>query len=219
MSITPTEWNVVVLGYWNRAILTPSGIATRLFGLDAGTPVAVFIALDTIAPHQVKHGGVTVIAGGDRLIVQPERCCFHDLQTAMKIAYRALDQLPETPLVAAGINIKYTSQEPVEALQQVTRQEWWDNQLSDSKFEIVGRSISRSLKRGDGQINLSVIEEADGKSEVQFNFHRGSSHVGDLKSWLTTPIDDIESEVNRVLFDCMQLKKQDIEYATATAEA
>jgi hypothetical protein len=191
---------------------------TRLFGLAAGTPVTVFIAIDTIAPHQVKHGGITVIAGGDRLIVQPEKSDFQELQKAKEIADRALEKLPETPVIAAGINIKYTCPEPLDALQQVTRHEWWDTQLSDSGYEIMGRSLSRSLKFGHGQINFSVTEESDGKLAVQFNFHRESrNNVLDLRSWLATPIDAIESEVNRVLFDCMKLKKENIEYVKATA--
>ena len=219
MTLVPTEWSAVVLGYWNRAILTPSGITTRLFGLESETPVEVLIAIDAIAPHQVKHGGITVVAGGDRLIVQPETCGFPHLQKAMEIADRALERLPETPVVAAGINIKYTCQEPLEALQQVTRQEWWDQQLSDSEYEIVGRSLSRSLKWHDGQINYSLTEETGGTSEILLNFHRGSTIGSELRSWLTTPIGDIESEVERILFECMQLHHEVVEDATATTEA
>jgi hypothetical protein len=227
MSLIPTDWNVVVLGYWNRAILTPSGIATRLFGLDAGTPVEVLIAIDTVLPHQIKHDGITVVAGSDRLIVQPEQCDFAKLQRAKEIADRALDKLPETPVIAAGINIKYVCQEPLETLQRVTRNEWWDEQLSDNRYEIIGRSLSRTLKFNDGQINLSVTEESDGKFVTQFNFHRGSGNVSDLRycnasdlrSWLATPIDSIESAVRRIVCDCMQLNLEDIEHVTVTAES
>ena len=219
MSLIPAEWNVVVLGYWNRAILTPSGIATRLFGLDTGTPVEVLIAIDTVAPHQVKYKGLTVVVGGDRLIVLPEKRDFQELQRAKEIAGRALTDLPATPVIAAGINVKYSCREPMEALQDVTRNEWWDTQLSDKKYEIKGRSLSRSLGFGDGQINFSVTEESKGTFVVQFNFHRESrNNVPELRSWLTTPIDHIESQVNRVLFDCMKLSKKDIEHVEVTAE-
>jgi hypothetical protein len=218
MSIIPIEWNVVVIGYWNRAILTPSGIATKLFGLDAGTPVSVLIAIDTLAPHLVKHHGITVIAGSDRLTVQPDKCEFQELQKAKEIADRALEKLPETPVVAAGINVKYACREPVEALQRLTQHEWWDKQLSDSQYEIVGRSLSRSLKWKEGQINLSVTEEADGATEILFNFHRAGGVALELMSWLSTSIIEIESEVKRLLFDCMQLNAESIEDATVLAE-
>jgi len=218
MSLVPTDWSVVVLGYWNRAILTPSGIATRLFGLAPGTPVEVFIAIDAVAPHQVTHRGVKVVAGSDRLIVQPDKCDFQDLEKAKVIADRALENLPETPVVAAGINVKYDCRESLESLQQVTGQEWWDKQLSDSNYEIVGRSLSRSLKWRSGQINFTVSKEGDGKSEILLNFHCGSTIASELRAWLTTPVRDIESEVERVLFECLQLDREIIQDATATAE-
>ena len=151
--------------------------------------------------------------------MQPEKCSFQDLQTAKEIADRALEKLPETPVIAAGVNVKFSCREPLEALQQVTRQEWWDKQLSDSEHEIVGRSQSRSLKWGEGQINFSVTEEADGKSEILLNFHRGSTTASELRSWLNTPIGDVESAVEQLLFKCLQLDRETIEYATTTAQA
>ncbi len=213
MSLTPTDWNVVVLGFWNRAILTPSGIATRLFRLEEGTPVTVFVAIDAVATHQVKHDGITVVAGSDRLIVQPDQYDFRELQKAKEVADRALENLPETPVIAAGMNVKYTSPEPLDMLQQATRHEWLDRQLSDNNYEIVGRSLARSLKWNAGQINVSVTENSDGRFEVQLNFHRGSGNVADLRSWVSTPIAALEEQVKRVLFGCIQVKVESIEHA------
>lgn len=217
MPFTPTDWNVVVLGFWNCAILTPSGIANRLFGLDAGTPVAVLVALDMLAPHKVKYDHVTVVAASDRLVVQPDQCDFQSLQKAKEIADRALDKLPETPVIAAGINIKYTCEEPSDTLQQVTRHELLDTSLSDKKYEIIGRSLSRSLKWGEGQINLTISEDADGKSEFNLNFHRTSSSVSDLRSWLSTSVTDIESQVRQVLLECIRINVENIENVAETS--
>ncbi len=46
MKGTPFDWNVVIIGSWNPAILTPQGITTRLLQLEAGTPVEVQVSLD-----------------------------------------------------------------------------------------------------------------------------------------------------------------------------
>ena len=216
--LTPKEWSAVVVGRWNRAILTPSGIAKRLFHLEEGTPVAVFVAIDALDPPQVKHEGFSVVAGWDRLIVQPETCDFEGLQKAMAIACRAMENLPETPVIAAGMNVKYNSSEALEALQQITRHEWWDAQLSDRRYEIAGRSLIRALKWSEGQINFSVAEEPTGAFLVQLNFHRESTSVDDLKKWVSTPISEINDQVKQVLFDCMQIKPEDIEHAPGTGE-
>ncbi len=217
MPLTPKDWNVVLLGFWNCAILTPSGIAKRLFRLDAGTPVAVFVAIDMPAPHKVNHSGVTVVAANNQLVVQPDRCDFQSLQKAMEIACRALEELPETPVVAAGINVKYTCEEPLDALQQVTRHDWLDARLSDKKYEITGRSLSRSLKLGDGQINLGITEDADGKYELYLNFHRASNSVSELRSWLNVPVADIEHHARQVLLECTQINVEGIENVAETS--
>lgn len=69
--------------------------------------------------------------------------------------------------------------------------------------------------RDTGQ-GIQLTEETEGKSEILFNFHRGSNSVSELRSWLTTSISEIESQVNQILLDCMQLKRESIEYAAAT---
>jgi len=219
MPFIPAEWNVIVLGHWNRAILTPSGIAKRLFGLDEGTPIEVFVAIDALAPPQVKHGGTIVMVGGDRLITVPETMDFHGLEGAMTIARRAMENLRETPVIAAGINLKYSCKEPIEALQDITRNSWWDDQLSDNQYEILGRALSRVLKWNEGQINFSVTEEADSSFQIQFNFHRGSSNIDELIDWLGKPIADLEKEIARVFSDCMKIKTEDIAYAAADTTA
>ena len=219
MPLTSVGWNVVVLGYWNRAILTPSGIVTRLFGLSPGTPVGVLLAVDAVAPPKVEHDDIAVVVSSDRLIVQPHKCDFITLQRAKEIAGHALNNLHETPVIAAGINVKYTCDEPLEMLQQVMRHESLDCQLSDCKYEILGRTLTRSLKFGDGQINFSMIEESSDQFTLQLNFHRGSSSVPDLESWLATPIESIESHVNRILQDCMYLEMETVDNVAATAEA
>ena len=218
MPLTPKEWSVVVVGRWNRAILTPAGIAKRLFCLDESTPVEVSIAIDALAPPQVKHAGITVVAGWDRLIVQPETCDFDGLGEAMAKACRAMENLPETPVTAAGMNVKYAASEPLEPLQQIAWHEWWDAQLSDQSYEIAGRSLMRALKWSEGQINFTVGEEANGAFLVQFNFHRGSTNVDDLKKWVSTPVSEIEGQTKRLLFNCMQIKEEDIENGSATGE-
>lgn len=106
----PFDWNVVVVGAWNVAILTPGGVAKRLFRLPPGTPVEVQVPLDAPhAPMQVKRGGmvVAVAPSGMQLTVGPEQSAFSGLQEAAEIAARAIEDLPETPVRAAGVNIRY----------------------------------------------------------------------------------------------------------------
>ncbi len=119
MSIVSEEWSVVILGAWNRAILTPAGISKRLFGLPKGTQVEVMVPLDVLAPFKVRHEDTSVAAAADRLIINPSKCNYTNMQKPMNIACKALGNLPETPVSAAGYNFKFKSGKPVPALAKV----------------------------------------------------------------------------------------------------
>ncbi len=56
------DWDVVVVGFWNPAILTPAGIWKRLFELEQGTPVELEVPIDGLAPYRVSHEEITVTA-------------------------------------------------------------------------------------------------------------------------------------------------------------
>ena len=45
MPLEPYDWNVVLLGHWNRAILTPQGISERLFQLLSETEIGIEVPM------------------------------------------------------------------------------------------------------------------------------------------------------------------------------
>lgn len=210
MPLTAKDWSVVILGRWNRAILTPFGIAQRMFQLDADIPVEVFVAIDALAPPQVRHDRIVVIAASDRLIIHPEDETFPQLARAMELGRRAIESLPETPLVAAGINLNYACQEPLETLQAITRSHDWDNRLAENNFVIADRGISRTFNWNGGNINLMIGEEADASFNIRFNFERRSTVRADHQDWLARDAGDLEEQVRRILQDSIQLQPGEI---------
>jgi hypothetical protein len=213
MPLTAQDWSVVILGRWNRAILTPSGIARRMFQLDPETPVEVFVAIDAIAPPQVRYDRMVVMVASDRLMIHPEDQTFPRLARAMELGLRGLDSLPETPLAAVGINIKYTCGEPLEVLQDITRSHEWDNRLAENDFVIANRGISRSLSWNGGNINVMIAEGADASFEIRFNFERRSTVLADHQEWLARGVEVIEQEVHHILHNSIQLQPGDIQNA------
>ena len=218
MPLTAADSSVVVLGHWNRAILTPQGIARRLFGLDEKTPVEVRVAIDAPAPPQVVYEGTTVVVDSDKLVAQPEKGGFDGLDKAMEVARRAMEDLPVTPMRAAGINVKFRCEELNEPLEAILRNPAWDDPLSDKRYEILGREALRVLRWREGQINLSIKDNKDGTVQIQFNFHRGSTSREELTRWLSVPVADLKSQVDGILVDCIGITLEDIGYAAANAE-
>jgi hypothetical protein len=209
MPLLPNDWNVVIVGHWNRAILSPAGVAKRLFGLPDGTPVKVLVPLDVVGPYHVQHENITVIPGSDRLIVAPLHDNYENLIEAIRITRKALEDLPRTPVFAAGLNLTYKSEKEIETLQQATGSPW-DDRLSDKGFVIASRSIARSLKWRDGTINVGIVQTTSATSEVTFNFDFKSQSADTLRSWLDLKVEDIKSQVNLILYDTIGLSPEDI---------
>jgi len=198
MTIEPFDWNVVVVGYWNPAILTPSGIARRLFELDEGTPIAVEVPMDGLAPHRVRHDGIIVTAEPGRLALTVEVPTLTNLERARQIAIRAMDKLPETPLTAAGFNIRLKIDDPPEQLLKATTADA-DKLLSDASFRIKTMSIRRSIEHGHGLLNLEIRQGNSADTKIEFNFHRQSSALSELREWLETPCHGVKTVCSTIL--------------------
>ncbi|QDV38078.1 hypothetical protein [Tautonia plasticadhaerens] len=202
MLIAPVDWSVVVLGAWNRAILTPSGISKRLFGLPAGTQLEVFVPLDVLAPFKVRHEDINVIAGSDRLIISPEYSTNAGIKKAMGIAKKALQSLPETPVTAAGINFRYKSEKPLEALAEAVGHEI-DQAFSDLELLVLTRSVSRAVRWKKGEIRIVVSQEADQNYSILLNFHRESNETKDLIEWFSITTGTLSKQVDDILYKCL----------------
>lgn len=198
-----------MIGHWNRAILSPAGIAKRLFGLSADTPVQVLIPLDTVAPYHVCHDAVTVIPSGDRLIVAPEQNTYENLVKAIVIARKALADLPHTPMLAAGLNLSFESATEIDLLQEATVSAW-DDRLSDKGFDIEARSVARSLKWRNGTINVTIKHAPGGVCSVVFNFDFKSTSTVELQNWLDLSADQIKQEIEALLFNTIRLSPEDV---------
>jgi hypothetical protein len=201
------DWNVVIVGHWNRAILTPQGIGLRLFRVEPGTPIAVEVAMDGLAPTRVKHENLTVTLSASKLIILADEPSYINLDRAREIAVRAIDGLPETPLTAAGFNIRIRIDTIPDDLLNTIRAQI-DNRLSDAEFNLDGGSLTRTIRWQDGVLNLNVIQKKDFR--VELNFHRQSSVPRELVAWLRHPIDDVRTTVTRLFNDVIRIPLEEL---------
>jgi hypothetical protein len=204
MKPKPVDWNVVVAGYWNPAILTPAGIARRLFGLPKGTPIQVEVPMDQLAPYRVKYDGITVTAEMGRLSVLTDSPEYNTLERAMAVAAKAIRDLPETPFSAAGFNLRFNVEDaPNDLLSSIAPP--LDGLLSDAGFTIESRSVKRALTFRAGMLNLDILCQKNSEVRVEFNFHRQSTELSQLTEWLSTSIEEVKTTVARILRDVVHL--------------
>ena len=199
MALQPTDWSIVIVGRWNRAILTPSGIAERLFGLDEGKPMEVAVPLDGVSPYIVKHPTQQIAAMTDesRLLIQVRKPDYETLEHAMTAGVNALTSLPVTPVSAAGFNINFRSKEITSQMASLLLSES-DKVLVAAGFKPVARTLGWSLEHGAGRLKVTVTGGED-VFDLSLNFHRGTEVHDDLKQWLRTPVGQLEGIVEKVL--------------------
>jgi hypothetical protein len=202
MSLKPLDWNVVVVGRWNLAILTPAGIRKYMFGgLPEATQLRIAVPLDGISPYMIEdpNNEITVIPSADRIVIKLQKEDYRMLRSAMQAGVKVLSSLPETPVSAAGFNIRFIVDEiPLELIDVA-------NSTIDQKlatlnyYNIVSRTISRSISYNDGLMNLVIDIKEDSVSTVVFNFHQGSNDRQKLINWLNLPVEDIELKIGEII--------------------
>jgi hypothetical protein len=203
--------DVVVVGYWNRAILTPAGIGKRLFEVPEGTPLVVEVPMDGLAPYRVRsqqRDKLIVMVQAPMLRVEVADFDYESLQYAMTIAVRALTSLPETPVSAAGININFNESLPQLHINKFLASEL-DNSLSDASFVITERRLVRAMPFGQGTLNLTVATNKNNEHEILFNFDRQAQLHSELISWLQTPAKELRELVEKILYTTLRLEKGD----------
>lgn len=182
MNFLPKDWNVVVAAAWNPAILTPNGISKRLFGLEEGTPIRLELAIDNPGEFRAFHNDIMVKPTLGKLEVFPISSNIEGLKNAIAIAQKAIEALPETPFVAAGINFRYQlediSPEFIDLLKAPI-----DDALSDQHY-FQSKSIQiRTLAFEDGVINFQLEQKQDDKYELLLNYHKPSKNGAELIEW------------------------------------
>lgn len=208
MEVTPEDWNAVVAARWNPAILTPDGIAQRVFGLAEGVPVEVEIPLDLSGPPRVRHNGLLVAVDRGRLVVTPERPQFDELRRAGLAASAAVRSLPETPFLATGLNVKYRVRDPPGDFLDLLRAPVEDA-ISDAGQKIIGRTFRWQLAYGEGAVNLEASEQPASGWLVTLNFHCDTRNAGSAQSWLAVDADSVKSQTKIMIEDILHLRLPD----------
>lgn len=183
MELQATDWNVVVVGAWNTAILTPDGIRKRLFELPEGTPVDIEVAVDRPGYFRVRHGGTLVTPSPTILDVMGGLGDYDSLSKACAVAKKALFNLPETPVAAAGINIRYRIDQLPDELIDLIKVSL-DDDLSDRGYLIVGRTTKRTLALTPGVVNIEIAQGPDIEGVITINFHLDSTDTATLAAWI-----------------------------------
>jgi hypothetical protein len=178
----PFNWNVVVIGAWNLAILSPDGIRRRLFALPDPANIELEMAVDRPGIFRVGHEGLLVAPTPVGLEVSTRVPNAESLARACTLCQRALRTLPETPVSAAGVNIRYKFAEVPDHLFDLMHAPV-DETLSDAEFRVTATVVKKTVAFPPGVVNVQMQYEG-AAGTLEFNFHRDGTVPNDLSEWL-----------------------------------
>lgn len=182
MRLEPCGWNIVVIGDWNIAILTPDGVRRHLFHADANVQLNIELQIDRPGPFRLTHAGIMVTPSPTKLEVGPVTANVEQMAICADIATRALNHLPLTPISAVGVNFRYKIR-PLPPATLELLDCTLDTELA-ADFEVQGGLTVRMLRYKDGLINVEVSTAEPEGPNILVNFHRVSSDGPTYTAWL-----------------------------------
>lgn len=195
--VTMLPWSVIVVGRWNRSILTPANIAKQLLGLPEHEQIQVEIPLNVAAPPRVRRSGVAISVEEHQLFIEIDRGNYEALGVALQAAARAVNWLHETPFFAAGVAVTFQITEITNDTPSGTNKKWDESLTKD--YQITRHIAGRSVRWGDSRILIVADRGEDGTSMVVINFERRSDKGDDLKDLLERPIEEFRTNISKLL--------------------
>ena len=153
-------------GHWNRMIFTPPFVGARLFEQEQ---LETLVPLTPGAPVVFQNEAVALHLGPARLELKPRVLTDDALGRVEAMAIRAMEQLPDTPMIGIGCNFLFVEPAPTDAfLERFNFEDAAD--LGGLGWEAAERQIVRRLVRNGQTLNLKLIF-AQQDVLFDFNFH------------------------------------------------
>lgn len=168
MELVLDRCSVVLAGAWNMAIFTPTWVGRRLFPKEPELLIeAAFLPIPVarfIAP------GFQLVVTPTQVDLRPTRTDDDMFNAVEATARMLLEQLPETPVRAFGINFGFRLTEPCPALAPLLEPEDAPRlRAFGAATDAVG--LIRQLRFSDVMVNLCVTRTGADLVDLDLNHH------------------------------------------------
>ena len=183
MKIKEESFTIVLIGNWNRHILSPNWISKEIFLEDK---ITVEFSLNLELPPRYtsptshirilpSSSNVTFVALGS------DDSCLNKME---KMTQALLEKLPYTPIKAFGINFGYIESIEKSDLYNIFKFSDTDR-LGQERYLIKSSALQRSLIVEDRVLNLNISTN-DTEVSFDFNFHYDVSNAKDAIDKITS---------------------------------
>lgn len=209
MRIKDESWTIVLVGNWNKYILSPEWAAKNIFG---ETKLDIEFALNLGLPprYTSEQSHIRMIPAEDRVVfvalksddksVRPDDEC---LQKMENFARTVVDTLGYTPISAFGINFSF-----IEDTKKIDLTEFFDlsdnKALSDFGCQFTGNEIKRRVIVDNRTLWFTISQKGE-EAFFDFNFHYDVTDATEAKAKIENTIIENKNIAERLLKDVYKL--------------
>jgi len=162
--MAPAQVSTIIIGNWNPRIFTPTWIKKNLFCLKGETEIQGLVNFDDM-DFAFQHEGIVTVPKFNSVEINFEGYDEKKAKLASAIITRILELLPQTPVKALGVNIKYRfkKSEPLGLVNII-------KEVSGNYKDFSVNQIRQTANRENYQLNI-VSEIMKDLIISNFNFH------------------------------------------------
>lgn len=169
--------NIVIVGNWNKYILSPDWIAKNVFMAEK---IQVEFSMNYDLPPRYTHENIRIVTDNDKVIFYALDHSDDALSKIEIMIKKLLGILVHTPVRAFGINFSYLEETHVADLSDLFL--IGDNtKISDNKAVISNYTINRALDYKDSNFSFSMGYNLK-DINFSFNFHYNVTKTEDIVS-------------------------------------
>lgn len=204
MVVKQDSWTVVILGKWNKYILSPEWSAGNIFNLEK---LRVEFGISVDLPPRYIGSDVRMTPSEDTVIFTALEHTDEALAKIEEYASSLFEKLPYTPIGAFGINFGFVEKAGSGSLSSIFDLTD-DTKLVESGCSIKQKSISRQLNFSEKTLNLTIAQ-LNSEIAFEFNFHYDVKNCQEARAKLNKQIIENKVFALRLLKDAYDLNLEE----------
>lgn len=193
-----SESNLVIVGAWNPAILTPNWLRQHFRELLPGDEYqAEFIAAPSMA-LRITMNNIQIDPTNGRLVLA---CAIEDREkfNSLHVLAEAIsERLPHTPVSAVGFNFTFVADKDRRlVVDQFLNEEGQNRFYSEIGLQTrIGRVVTHSFALAESTLNLAYEYKPE-DTKLRFNFHYNAINDGQVRESLAR-FSELLTEAERI---------------------
>lgn len=159
------DWSIVIVGFWNVMIFSPNWIGQKIFEVET---IETLVPMQPKAPVLFRTDDVALSVDDKCLILNIRKSTDACINTVERMAYKILEELPETPITAIGTNFVFKEPKPDDNFLKIFNY-IDDVSIGSTEWEIKSKKLTRKLVKNSEILNVTLLRT--GTIEIHGNFH------------------------------------------------